>query len=200
MRDKQPRQLRTEARWASAGPPLWQKSTKRSATSHLQADTVKQEISFHYLKCCLTHQKRHVSEMLSWWRDQSVSPFPCQRPWGSYYRTPSASLPKYKPLALLCLFLSFSYGVQSCFWSSCITSYAFCNIICPEISLTISRFVLPGHCAGAELGVMCSSMLSVRSRFLSLSSRPWYTIPVNWFASVWLLQRQKQKNTSHNKK
>lgn len=47
--------------------------------------------------------------------------------------------------------------------------------------------LLPGHCAGAELGVMCSSMLSVRSRFLSLSSRPWYTIPVNWFASVWLL-------------
>lgn len=60
----------------------------------------------------------------------------------------------------------------------------------------LNGVMLPGHCAGAELGVMCSSMLSVRSRFLSLSSRPWYTIPVNWFASVWLLQ--KQEHISHN--
>lgn len=54
--------------------------------------------------------------------------------------------------------------------------------------------LLPGHCAGAELGVMCSSMLSVRSRLRSLSNRPWYTIPVNWLASAWLLQSQQQKS------
>lgn len=58
----------------------------------------------------------------------------------------------------------------------------------PQMSVVLKAgAVVPGHCAGAELGVMCSSMLSVRSRFLSLSNRPWYTIPVNWFASAWLL-------------
>ena len=171
----------------------------------------------------------------------SAFPFPSQRPWGSYYRTPSASLYKHRLPALLyfssdsafyplnhvfdahpyifascedsgiwtCVELSFNL-FKTISWENCAENkphfraelFLFCSIFCfnNRIEFNLTRTIpvvgkaealLPGHCAGAELGVTCSSMLSVRSLFLSLSNRPWYTIPVNWLASVWMLQRQQ---------
>lgn len=153
----------------------------------------------------------------------SVFPFPSQRPWSSYYRTPSASLHKHRLPALLFLStlllifclnhahrnVSFSSFCAFCESDLIITTNSLIKsqhqTAKHRVSISISTppmtvdekkqgLFLPGHCAGAELGVMCSSMLSVRSRFLSLSSRPWYTMPVNWLASVWLLQSQQKRS------